>query len=107
MENISNKNIELNKKIEKIEKEIQPALYEQSLDMTLIKEEAEKDLNLKILEITLKIQDQYPELSKYIEEMPVTIPDEKKPEITQKNLKTYYDTLNDVLNKYLLEHPDL
>ncbi|MCE9539646.1 MAG: hypothetical protein K8R85_10560 [Bacteroidetes bacterium] len=57
------------------------------------------------MKITLKIKDQYPELSKYIEEMPVTIPDEKKPEITLKNLNSYYDSLNDVLNKYLLEHP--
>ncbi|MDP1745587.1 MAG: hypothetical protein Q8L90_08420 [Bacteroidota bacterium] len=106
MDNISKANSDLNKKIEKIEKEIQPALYEQSLDMTVINQEAEKDLNSKILEITLKIKDQYPELSKYIEEMPVTIPDEKKPEITQKNLKAYYDSLNDVLSKYLLEHPN-
>lgn len=107
MDNISKANSDLNKKIEKIEKEIQPALYEQSLDRNLINQEAEKNLNSKILEITLKIKDQYPELSKYIEEMPVTIPDEKKPEITLKNLKAYYDSLNDVLSKYLLEHPDL
>jgi hypothetical protein len=107
MDNISKANSDLNKKIEKIEKEIQPALYEQSLDMTVINQEAENDLNSKILEITLKIKDQYPELSKYIEEMPVTIPDEKQPEITQQNLKAYYDSLSDVLSKYLLEHPDL
>jgi hypothetical protein len=107
MDNISKANSDLNKKIEKIEKEIQPALYEQGLDMTAINQEAEKDLNSKVLEITLKIKDQYPELSKYIEEMPVTIPDEKKPEITLKNLKAYYDSLNDVLSKYLLEHPNL
>jgi len=107
MDNISKANSDLNKKIEKIEKEIQPALYEQNLDMTVISQEAEKDLNSKILEITLKIKDQYPELSKYIEEMPVTIPDEKKPEITLKNLQAYFDSLNDVLSKYLLEHPDL
>lgn len=107
MDNISKENSDLDKKIEKIEKEIQPALYEQSLDMNVINQEAEKDLNSKILEITLKIKDRYPELSKYIEEMPVTIPDEKTPEITQKNLKAYYDSLNDVLSKYLLEHPDL
>ncbi|MES2397969.1 MAG: hypothetical protein V4549_18295 [Bacteroidota bacterium] len=104
MDNISKANSDLNKKIEK---EIQPALYEQGLDMTAINQEAEKDLNSKVLEITLKIKDQYPELSKYIEEMPVTIPDEKKPEITLKNLKAYYDSLNDVLSKYLLEHPNL
>lgn len=68
--------------------------------------EIEKDLNSKILNITLKINDLYPELSKYLEEMPVTIPDEENPEITIKNLQTYYDSLNSMLNKYILEHSD-
>ena len=67
--------------------------------------EAEKDLNSGILKITMKIKEQYPELYKYIEEMPVTIPDEKHPEITLQNLKIYYDSLNSILNKYILEHP--
>lgn len=105
MENSLKANTDLNKKIEKIEKVIQPALYEQSFDKASVNEEADKDLNSKILQITMKIKDQYPELTKYIEEMPVTIPDEKNPEITPKNLQTYFDSLNSVLNKYLLEHP--
>ena len=99
-------NADLNQKIEKIEKQIQPALYEQSLDKTVINLEPEKDLNAKILEITMRIKNQYPELSKYLDEMPVTIPDEKHPEITSKNLKEYYDSLNLLLNKYILEHPN-
>jgi hypothetical protein len=66
--------------------------------------ETEKDLTLKILEITMIIQDHYPELSKYLEEMSVTIPDENNPEITKRNLKTYCDSLNDMLTKYILEH---
>jgi len=68
-------------------------------------EDTEKDLNAKILQITLMISEQFPELSKYIEEMPVTIPDEKNPEIVKKNLKSYYDSLNSSLSKYKLEHP--
>ena len=64
----------------------------------------EHELNSKILKITMKIKDQYPELSKFIEEMSMTIPDEKNPEITLKNLKAYYDSLNSMLNKYILEH---
>lgn len=63
----------------------------------------EKELNSMILKITMTIRDQYPELSKYLEEMPVTIPDEKDPEITRTNLKTYYDSLISLLNKYILE----
>ena len=57
-------------------------MFEQSSEMTLINQEAEKDLNSKILEITLKIYGKYHGLSKYIEDMPVTIPDETKSEIT-------------------------
>ncbi|MES2141013.1 MAG: hypothetical protein V4511_15000 [Bacteroidota bacterium] len=105
MDNVSKKNSEPNKKIEKIEKQIHPALYEQNLDMTKVNEEAEKDLNSKILEITLKIKDKYPELSKYLDEMTVTIPDEKRPEITLENLKIYYDSLDALLRIYILEHP--
>ena len=66
----------------------------------------ENDLNAKILKITMTIKDRHPELSKYIEEMKVTIPDENNPEITLKNLKAYYDSLNAVLTTYLVEHPD-
>ena len=62
--------------------------------------ETENELNAKILKITITIKDQHPELSKYIEEMPVTIPDEKHPDITRKNLQEYYDSLNSILNKY-------
>ena len=72
-------NADLNQKIEKVEKEVQPVLYEQILDKTVIDKEQENDINSKILKITMKIRDQYPELSKYIEEMEETIPDEKNP----------------------------
>jgi hypothetical protein len=65
--------------------------------------ETVKQLNAKILEITLRIQEKYPELSKYIEEMPITIPDESKPEITHKNLMEYYESLDNTLKKYVLE----
>jgi hypothetical protein len=84
--------IEINPKSDQLQKEI------------VINVETEKELNSKILKITMKIKDQYPELSKYIEEMQETIPDEKKPEITLKNLKKYYDSLNSMLNKYISEH---
>ncbi|TND01986.1 MAG: Uncharacterized protein FD123_4137 [Bacteroidetes bacterium] len=61
----------------------------------------EQELNTNILHITMIIQDRYPELSKYLEEMPVTIPDEVLPEISPKTLKTYYDTLRSMLHKYI------
>src|ERR1035437_7539905 len=93
-------NVVLNKKIEKIEQENQPALYEQSLNTVLVEEKVEQDLNSKILKITMTIKEKYPELTKYIEEMPVTIPDENHPEISENNLQTYFDSLNSMLKKY-------
>lgn len=66
--------------------------------------ETEKELNDKILKITMLIKDKHPELSKYIEEMSVTIPDEKNPNVTLKNLKSYYDSLCTVMAKYQIKH---
>jgi len=60
-----------------------------------------KNLNSKILKITMKIKDRYPELLKYVEEISDTIPDEKSQEITVRHLKTYYDSLNSILKKYI------
>jgi hypothetical protein len=66
-------------------------------------EDLERDLNLKIMQVTTEIKEHYPELIKFLEEMPVTVPDEKDMEITLKNLKSYYDSLNSILNSYLTE----
>jgi|JI10StandDraft_1071094.scaffolds.fasta_scaffold04060_16 ferredoxin-fold anticodon binding domain-containing protein len=63
----------------------------------------EQRINASILSITMLIKDKYPELSKYIEEMPVTIPTDSDPEITLKNLKSYLDSLVNILNGYKLE----
>lgn len=106
MENNSKSEEEINKKVAEIHTEIQPALYEYNPELADAPEETEKNLNSNILEITMKIKDKYPELSKYLDEMTVSIPDEKNPEITFKNLKTYYDSLNSMLSKYILEHPN-
>ena len=50
-------------------------------------------LNSKILEITMLIHETHPELSKFIEEFPITIPNQEKPEITIDNLESYYESL--------------
>jgi hypothetical protein len=63
----------------------------------------EQRINASILSITMLIKDKYPELSKYIEEMPVTIPIDSDPEITLKNLNSYLDSLGNILNRYKLE----
>lgn len=69
-------------------------------DKLIVDEQIEKDLNTKILKITMMIKDHYPELSPHLEEMPVTVPSENDPEITLNHLKSYYESLNSILEKY-------
>ena len=64
----------------------------------------ERELNAEILKITLTIQSRFPELSKYIAEMPVTIPDEKHPKIDAAALKDYYSSLDVLLKYYAAKH---
>ena len=96
--------VELNYNLSRVHKEIKTDFYANHQKAISFFTETEKELNSKILKITMFIKDLYPELSKYIEEMNETIPDEKNPEITLKNLRTYYDSLDMMLNKYTLEH---
>jgi hypothetical protein len=67
-------------------------------------EEIIKGWNSRILQVTMRMKDDYPELSKYIEEMKVTIPNDSHPQITIQNLKTYYESLTTVLDNYIYEH---
>jgi two-component system OmpR family response regulator len=67
----------------------------------IMKNSLEKEFNSRILKITMNIMEKHPELYKYIEEMSETIPDSFDPEVNLKNLKTYYDSLNAMLNKYV------
>lgn len=68
--------------------------------------EIKNELDKKILDLTMIIKEKYPELSKYIEEIPVTIPNDNQPEINRVELHNYYETLISVLRKYIEEHPD-
>ena len=68
--------------------------------------EIKNELEQKILDLTMMIKEKYPELSKYIEETPVTIPTENIPEIDREELHKYYETLISVLKKYVEEHPE-
>lgn len=65
---------------------------------------SEKELNEAILKITMKIRNDYPELSKYLSEMPVTIPDISSPEIDNKILTDYLESLENLLKKYIPNH---
>jgi hypothetical protein len=57
-------------------------------------------LNEDILKITLKIQNEYPEISVYLNEMPVTIPNVSSPKINGNALSEYYESLKILLNDY-------
>jgi len=67
--------------------------------------ESVRDLNSEILKMTTTIREFYPELSVFLEEMPVAISDERNLGITVIQLKTYSESLNLLLTKYILEHP--
>jgi len=62
--------------------------------------ETEKEINAKILAISMQILAKHPELSELLGEMPVTNPTESNPEISRKVLNDYYDSLKSILKKY-------
>ena len=64
----------------------------------------EEELNKKIVKMTMAIRNEFPELMKFIGEMPETIPDKKNPEINIRILQDYYDSLEDLLRKYAPNH---
>ncbi|MDA3904843.1 MAG: hypothetical protein PF484_02090 [Bacteroidales bacterium] len=105
MKNITEDKIVENQAMDNLPVEIEPVLDGQNLDKHVALEHIEKDLNSKILKVTMTIKDRFPELVGFLEEMPETVPDEKDPEITLKNLNAYYKSLNSMLSKYKLEHP--
>lgn len=61
----------------------------------------ENELYAAILKITMKIKIQFPELSNYILEMPVTIPNVESPEINCNVLQEYYNSLCVLLKDYI------
>ena len=64
----------------------------------------ETELNENILKITMTIRNEFPELMKFLGEMPVTIPIETSPEINRKILQEYFDSLRDLLCRYAPNH---
>jgi hypothetical protein len=58
------------------------------------------ELNKEILETASDIQVNYPELSKFVDEMTITIPDKETPEINASTLKNYNDSLQAMTKGY-------
>ena len=97
---------EITAEIEQIHKEIQPALYESAPGITQSVEEIKIHLNSRILKIITLIRNKHPELNKYLDELPITIPNLKEPEISVDSLMNYYDSLKTLLKQYSIKHPD-
>ena len=57
----------------------------------------EVELNQDILSITMTIKEKYPELSKYISEMPVKTEGSTDEATSIKNLSDYYESLDALL----------
>lgn len=57
-------------------------------------------LTNKIISLTMMMGAKYPELSKYIDEMPITIPIETHPEVNSENLENYHNSLLSMLDGY-------
>lgn len=64
----------------------------------------ERELDRDILFITMKIQKEFPELSKYLIETPVKFSESNSNGINKKNLEDYYNSLNELLKGYSNKH---
>jgi len=62
------------------------------------------ELEKAILDITMKINTEYPELTTYINEIPVIIPAKDKIVISSKNLEEYYNSLVELVKNYATTH---
>ncbi len=60
----------------------------------------------EITQVIRDIEDNYPELQKYLDERPMTLPDENDPDakVDDAVLKEYLSSLNNLVNKYKEEH---
>ena len=59
--------------------------------------ETEDELNAKIMAAIQEIQEKHPELMQFLDEMPMTIPNESNPEINLRILKDYFESLQNLI----------
>lgn len=64
----------------------------------------EKEIDAKILDVINTIHKKYPELLKYINEIPTFERNKETPDITIQQLNGYYESLCTILMKYGAEH---
>lgn len=61
-------------------------------------------LNDEILEATAKIRKDYPELIKFLDELPQHLPDDSNQDVNLKALNDYLNSLNELMENYSKEH---
>ncbi len=66
--------------------------------------ETEHELNIRIVKLTVLIQEMYPELYRNLGEMYATLPISKIPEINIITLRKWLDSLTDLVTKYDASH---
>lgn len=60
-----------------------------------------ENINKKIILITLEINERFPELLNFLNEMPVSIPNLVHPKINIKSLTSYYQSLVSLKENYI------
>ena len=63
--------------------------------------EDSKKIMAEVTQITLNIKTNYPELYRTLGENPVTIPDEKHPDIDNKEMNDYLESLKGLLKSHI------
>jgi hypothetical protein len=63
-----------------------------------------EELLTEINKVKRQIETDYPELDKYLDENPITIPNFKNPQIGIETLQEYLDSLTSLIEKYKKEH---
>jgi len=63
-----------------------------------------QQLSKEINELTLKIEQEYPELYRNLDENPVTIAQNNSTKLTIENFSDYLDSLKQILNHHIESH---
>ncbi|NLP59001.1 hypothetical protein HGB55_12530 [Lutibacter sp. B1] len=63
-----------------------------------------QQLTKEINDLTLKLEQEYPELYRYLDENPATIPAIDHPELTVNTFSDYLDSLKALLQTYIETH---
>lgn len=60
----------------------------------------------EISSVTRDIEENYPELQKYLGENPMTLPDENEPDVDNKAFKDYLESLKTMVAEYKENEPN-